>query len=161
MAIKVFISHHSSDSIEAKRVRDHLLSRHSIQSYLDVIDPLVGRPGEELADYLRGVMASCTNLLAVVSPATKASQWVPWEIGVATERDMPLASYLSNILAVPEFLQAWPRLSSMSDVDQYAASARASEGTVLRKRADRLTEQASLRAGRATFYQDIRRRLNQ
>lgn len=161
MPIKVFISHHSSDSAEAKRIRDHLLSRHAIDSYLDVIDPFIGRPGEELAEYLRGVMAKCSNLLAVVSPATKSSQWVPWEIGVAAEREMPLASYLSQVSIIPEFLQAWPRLHSLSDVDQYAAASRASEGTVLRKRADRLTEEAALRAGRTTFYEDIRKRLGQ
>lgn len=161
MAVRVFISHHSSDSAEAKRIRDHLLSRHAIDSYLDVIDPFIGRPGEELAEYLRGVMAKCSNLLAVVSISTKASQWVPWEIGVASERQMPLASYLSGVSIIPEFLQAWPRLRSLADVDQYAAASRASAGTVLQKRADRLTEEAALKAGRATFYEDIRRRLNQ
>jgi hypothetical protein len=161
MAIKVFISHHSSDSTDAQRIRDHLRSRHSIESYLDLIDPFVGRPGEELAQYQRGVMATCTNLMAVVSPSTKASQWVPWEIGVASEREMPLASYLSSVMIVPEFLRAWPRLHSMADVDRYASASRASEGTVLRKRADRMEESAALRAGSTTFYQDLRKSLNQ
>jgi len=161
MTIKVFISHHSSDSAEAKRICDHLLTKHGIASYLDVIDPFVGRPGEELAKYLRGVMAQCTNLMALVSPTTKGSQWVPWEIGVASEREMPLASYLSGISTIPEFLRAWPRLQSLADVDKYAAASRSSEGMVLRKRADRLDETAALRAGGATFYQDLRKSLNQ
>jgi hypothetical protein len=161
MAIKVFISHHSSDSTEAKRIRDRLLSQHQIQSYLDVIDPLVGRPGEELTEYLRGVMAGCTNLMAVVSPATKSSQWVPWEIGVASEREMPLASYLNGVAVIPEFLRAWPRLDGLADVDKYAIASRASEGTVLQKRAASLNEAAALRAGSASFYQSLRRSLNQ
>lgn len=159
--IKVFLSHHSSDSAAAVQISNHLRNKHGIDSYLDVIDNQIGRNGEELADYLRAKMGGCTNLMALVSAATKSSQWVPWEIGVASERDMPLATFLNGIAVVPEFLLAWPRLQTLQDVDDYAAASRTSESTVLRKRASRIDETASLKAGRADFYSDIRKRLNQ
>src|SRR5205085_6894135 len=123
-----------------------LRSQHGIASYLDVIDDQIAGNGEDLVAYLKDRMSTCSNLIAVVSPTTKLSQWVPWEIGVASERDMPLAAYLSGISDVPEFLKRWPRLSSIAHVDAYAAAMKVGESTVLRKRASRIEETASLRA---------------
>src|SRR5690606_17196219 len=109
-AMKVFISHKREDASAAQRIASHLRSYHSIDSYLDVIDPYVDARVEFLADHIRTEMGRCTQLLAVVSRATAASQWVPWEIGVATEKDFPLATYSVEGLAPPEFLRKWPYL---------------------------------------------------
>lgn len=111
--IKVFLSHQSSDSATAAHIAQRLRIHHSIDSYLDVIDPFMGRRGEDLAAHIQAEMSKCTQLLAVVSEATKNSQWVPWEIGVATEKSYPLATYLADYAAAPEFLRKWP-LSSRS-----------------------------------------------
>lgn len=159
--MKVFISHHSSDAAVASRISDRLRNVHLIDTYLDVIDPMIGRRGEELAEYLRRVMAGCTNLMAVVSPSTKSSQWVPWEIGVASEREMPLAAYTSDVYTVPEFLAAWPRLVSLIDVDSYAQAAKQADQTVIRKRGLNVSLSESLRAGRTEFYSSLRAKLRQ
>lgn len=160
MAIKVFLSHQRADSAKASEIAQRLLHRHSIPSYLDVIDPYLGRPGEELAQHIRAEMAKCTQLLAVVSAATRESQWVPWEIGVATEKDFPLASFANYTQAVPEFLRAWPYLRSLEDVDKYAEASKRGNTVYIQKRAT-LSESAAFRSGSQTFFSDLRGRLGQ
>jgi hypothetical protein len=96
MAIKVFISHQRVDALQAKAIADRLRDRHQIASYLDVMDPVIDKTGEDLTQYVRAQLGTCTQLLAVVSPATKESWWVPWEIGVASEKDYILATYGGN-----------------------------------------------------------------
>ena len=158
--MKVFISHHSSDSAIAAKISARLLSQHRVLSYLDVVDPHIGRNGEDLADHIRSQMGSCDHLIAVVSFNTRASQWVPWEIGVATEKEFPLATYSEMISDMPEFLVAWPRLRSMTDLDTYVAASQAGQRTYTAKRS-MFTETAAHRAGTRAFYTEIRRRLGQ
>lgn len=116
--VKIFISHQQQDSQSALTVKVYLKQRHSIDCYLDVIDPFIKR-GEEIAEHVRGELAKCTHLLAIVSDATKGSWWVPWEIGVATEKDYPLATYGTNV-SLPEYLLKWPYLKTFADLDRYA-----------------------------------------
>lgn len=116
--IKIFISHQKQDSAIAAQVKNHLKDQHSIECYLDVVDPNLIK-GEEIADYVRKELGKCSLLLAIVSEATKNSWWVPWEIGVATEKDYPLASFGTNVV-LPEFLIKWPYLKSLADLDKYA-----------------------------------------
>ena len=158
--MKVFISHQQADTSVAAAIAHRLKVRHQIDSYLDAIDPYISRPGEDIADYIRGVMNGCTQLLAVVSPSTKASQWVPWEIGVATEKDFPLATFGSNVLVIPEFLEKWPFLSSMEDLDEYGKASREARQSFTQKRA-RLTETAALHDSTREFYRNLRSRLGQ
>jgi hypothetical protein len=118
--MKVFISHQRADTAAAEHVARRLYSHHGISSYLDVIDPYVNGSAESLADHIRTEMGKCTQLLAVVSHATLASQWVPWEVGVATEKNFPLATYTGTYTPPPEFLKKWPYLRSDTDLDAYA-----------------------------------------
>lgn len=119
--MKVFISHQKADSAKAAEIANRLRYYHSIDSYLDVIDPKIGtQEGPELAEHVRNQMDLCDSLLAVVSHDTAKSQWVPWEIGIATEKDFPLATYADTPLPLPEFLQKWPYIKSMSELDKYA-----------------------------------------
>lgn len=105
-------------------------------------------------------MGKCTQLLAVVSYATKESQWVPWEIGVATEKDFPLASFADYTSAVPEFLRSWPYLRTMEDVDKYAEASKRGNHVYIQKRAT-ISESAAFRSGSQTFFSDLRTRLGQ
>ncbi len=157
--MKVFISHKSVDAALATRVRDRLMTVHQIQSYLDVVDPALEKKGEDLAAYIRDRMGSCTQLLAVVSAATQTSQWVPWEIGVATEKDFPLATY-SDGTRPPEFLARWPYMTNFSQLDIYAEVSKASNSIY---ESNRVTATSSAARGQAvkTFYSSIRSRLGQ
>lgn len=92
-------------------------------SYLDELDDRLLR-GPQLADHLRSRMASCSHLIAVVSAATANSWWVPWEIGVASERIMPLASFTSTPTLLPEYLRSWPYMSRIKQIGDYVDEAK-------------------------------------
>ena len=158
--IKVFLSHQSTDAATAAGVARRLKTLHDIDLYLDVIDPYVGRPGEDLAAHIRGEMGKCTQLLAVVSDATKASQWVPWEIGVATEKDFPLATFTAALATPPEFLRKWPYLRSDADLDQYALASKAARRVLINKRAT-LNEGTARATSTRDFYTTLRAGLGQ
>lgn len=119
--MKIFISHQKADAVKAAQIAQHLRTRHSIESYLDVVDPKIDmHEGPELADHVRAQMDNCDSLLAVVSYETSKSQWVPWEIGIATEKEFPLATFADTYLPLPEFLQKWPYIRSIDELDKYA-----------------------------------------
>lgn len=158
--MKVFISHKREDASAAQRVASYLRSYHSIDSYLDVIDPYVDARVELLADHIRTEMGKCTQLLAVVSRATADSKWVPWEIGVATEKDFPLATYSVEGAAPPEFLRKWPYLRSINDLDAYARASKSAQQTYTLKRG-LLVEAAARSESTRDFYSTLRKALGQ
>jgi hypothetical protein len=159
--MKVFISHKREDANRARQVANRLKQNHSIDSYLDVIDPLIGtHDGPALAEHVQKQMDSCDSLLAVVSAATANSQWVPWEIGIATEKRFPLATYADTIMPLPEFLQKWPYLKSDSDLDKYAKAVNQMAGrsrtTVLAKGYGMESINESLRSTTYDFYRNLK-----
>jgi len=158
--MKIFISHQKADSEVAKAVEARLRINHRIDSYVDVIDTNLARSGESLGDYSRREMGNCTQLIAVVSGNTKNSWWVPWEIGIATEKDFPLATFLGDNTPPPEYLQKWPYLRSLSDVDQYAKASTAADNT-FRVRKSTLTEESARRESTSDFFRTLRASLGQ
>lgn len=126
MAQKVFLSHKQEDSERATLIAARLRMG-GLDVYLDVIDVQLAKSGPDLADYIRMRLDECSQLLAVLSPITRASWWVPWEIGVATEKERFLASFVSDGATVPEFLEKWPYLQSMSDLDKYIAESKSAQ----------------------------------
>ena len=51
--------------------------------------------GEELTKHIRKRLL-CTDILVIMSNNTKESWWVPFEIGMADQKDFPIISYLIN-----------------------------------------------------------------
>lgn len=162
MKSKIFISHKKEDSTTALGVANHLRINHGIETYLDVVDTALYKNGYELADHLKAEMGKCNQLIAVISYATKDSWWVPWEIGVASEKDFPLATYANRAVDVPEYLKKWPYLTSDRDLDEYARQSAAitRQRTVSRSTAGLVLENFSERETK-TFYQELRRSLGQ
>ena len=158
--IKVFISHQAADAALALDVATKLRIRHGIASYLDVIDPYIGKPGEDLALHIQVEMGKCTQLLAVISPSTRASQWVPWEIGVATEKEFPLATFSGGQVPPPEFLRKWPYLTTDADIDRYARASLQAEASFAQKRTT-LTEGVARVRSTREFYFNLRSSLGQ
>jgi hypothetical protein len=158
--MKVFISHQKADSEIAGAVAARLHQTHQIDCYVDIIDSNLLKSGESLGEYLRREMGKCTQLIAVVSTNTRLSSWVPWEIGIATEKDFPLATYFGDNTPPPEFLQKWPYLRSLSDVDQYAKASKSADST-FRLRKSTLTEDSARRASTTDFFRTLRAGLGQ
>jgi hypothetical protein len=126
MTVRVFVSHKREDGEQAVAVADYLRAN-GLAVYLDVIDTQLAKSGPDLADYIREQLERCTQLLAVISARTQASWWVPWEIGVATEKERFLASYVSGPATIPEFLIKWPYLRTRGDLDTYIVESRKAE----------------------------------
>lgn len=158
--IKVFLSHQSADAAAALAIKQRLWNNHRIDSYLDVIDPYIGGRGEDLATHIQNEMGKCTQLLAVISTATSGSQWVPWEIGVATEKDFPLATYAAGSAFPPEFLRKWPYLRSERDLDLYANVSKTAERSFTTKRAT-LSESVARIRSTGEFFRELRSGLGQ
>ncbi|MBW9090814.1 toll/interleukin-1 receptor domain-containing protein [Rhizobium wenxiniae] len=159
--IKVFLSHQRADSMVASRIADRLKRYHSIESYLDVIDPYVKANGEDLAAHIRKEMTNCTQLLAVISDSTIASQWVPWEIGVATEKNYPLATYSQGYARPPEFLQKWPYLRSDADIDEYAKASKRAASTYQVRKSASFSDASAQVSSTAEFFKSLRAGLGQ
>ncbi len=148
--IKVFLSHQQADTSIAAMIAQRLRSYHQIDVYLDVIDSNMWRGGLDLADYIREQLEQCTQLLAVISERTKASQWVPWEIGVATEKERPLASFVERPAIVPEFLAKWPYLQTVDDIDKYAQTSKRARATF-----DSLSRTITASTARRTAFREF------
>ena len=157
--MKIFLSHKQQDQSLALHVQQRLETKHQIACYLDVIDLALERKGEDLAAYLRAQMAHCTHLIAVVSPATKQSSWVPWEVGVATERDMPLATYSDGTRPL-EFLEKWPYMMTMLQLDAYAVATKNAE-QIFENRSRTATASVARSEATKQFYVRVRAALNQ
>jgi len=82
---KEFISHKAEDAEKAQRISLYL-QRQGIAFYLDLLDDGLFGGGEILTNHLRSKLNECTHLLAIITNNTKFSWWVPFEIGLATER---------------------------------------------------------------------------
>lgn len=159
--MNVFVSHKSSDSGKALEVANVLKDAgHTV--YLDIIDDGRLRNGRELSDYLRECLTKCDSLIAVISNATQASWWVPWEIGVATEKDYPLSSFVTDGTSPPEYLRKWPVLKSLSDVAQFAQLVKSVE---TRARSLRLSQNKSStdskRIAASEFHAQLKSKLGQ
>lgn len=158
--MKIFISHQRADSALALRISNRLRDVHRIASYLDVIDPEATDKGDTLADLIRARLGTCTQLLAVVSEATRASWWVPWEIGVASEKEYPLATFSGGGVKPPEYLQKWPYLRTDAELDLYATASKA-RSTEFAAMETYLNESVARERSTKQFYRTLRASLGQ
>ena len=116
--MKIFISHKKEDEATALKVVN-TLTLAGVETYLDVLDNITADDGEKLTKHIRGKLHECTDVIVILSSNTKKSWWVPFEIGMATETDMPIANYLISQESLPDYLEYWPRLKSQEDVKTY------------------------------------------
>lgn len=116
--LKIFISHKKEDELTAMIVQQTLKNA-GADAYLDVLDKTIEDDGEKLTKHIREKLRECSDVIVILSSNTKKSWWVPFEIGMATEKDMPIANYLTSYERLPEFLEYWPRLKNQQDVLKY------------------------------------------
>jgi hypothetical protein len=119
---KVFISHKREDSNQAEKLAS-ILRLNNVEFYLDVLDPHLLSNADELTRHLRGKLNECTHLIALLSFATRFSWWVPFEIGLATEKEYPISSYITSAVLsdIPDYLRKWPVLLNEADLNKYVS----------------------------------------
>lgn len=118
--MKVFISHKQEDELYAMQIK-HAFDRLYVESYLDVLDDTIHDGGQALTDHIKSQLNTCTDIIVVMSENTKYSWWVPFEIGMSAQVDMPTASFLTSSVKLPDYLEYWPRLKTISDVATYVS----------------------------------------
>lgn len=116
--MKVFISHKQQDAFSANQIANELKAL-NVDCYLDLLDPTMEKNGRELTEHIRNNLNQCTDIIVVMSDVTKHSQWVPFEIGMAAQKDMPTATFLMKDVSLPDFLEYWPRLKTPKDIRKY------------------------------------------
>jgi len=156
--MRIFVSHKQEDAAPATRVAARL-RQNGAEVYLDVLDTTQTR-GEDLGEYLRRRLSECSHLIAVVSESTKTSWWVPWEIGVATERRYPLATFAAGYCELPEYLRKWPYLRSDEDIDTFVRVSKATERAEAPASVYK-TAEAARASYSARFFGDLRAALRQ
>lgn len=90
-----------------------------MECYLDLLDNSITESGKVLTDHIRANLNDCTDIIVVMSNVTRFSQWVPFEVGMAVQKDMPTAAFLKEDVSLPDFLQYWPRLKKYTDIKKY------------------------------------------
>ena len=114
----VFVSYRRVDEARARSIH-RKLGEFGIDTYIDVLDPLLTDP-EEALDKIVPQIIRCTHLLAVVGSETLSSPWVPFEIGVATNAEKRITSFQHSSISLPEFLRIWPVLTQESELALFA-----------------------------------------
>ena len=101
--IKIFISHKQEDSYTANKIANELKAM-NIPYYLDVLDFSTTGSGKELTDHIKQNLNDCTDIIVVMSEHTRYSQWVPFEVGMSAQNDMPTATFLQEMYHFRIFL---------------------------------------------------------
>jgi hypothetical protein len=117
--VPVFISHRTVDDVLARHVYDRLSRVHQIVCYLDDLDRQTQTTA--ITSLIVSRIRECTNLLALMTPNTKGSWWVPFEVGVAREAPRIITSF-TNLPQhdLPEYLTEWPVLRGDGAIDKFA-----------------------------------------
>lgn len=154
--IKIFISHKQEDSYAANQIANELKAL-NVGYYLDVLDFSISANGKALTDHIKRNLNDCTDIIVVMSESTKYSQWVPFEVGMSAQNDMPTATYLQANVTLPDFLTYWPRLKQANDIRKYIAA----RNDVAREYSSKyLYETAEIRRSQtARFYDVLKQRL--
>lgn len=154
--IKIFISHKNEDSLVANSIANELKVM-NIPYYLDVLDFKVTRSGKELTDHIKKNLNDCTDIIVVMSESTKYSQWVPFEVGMSAQNDMPTATFLQGNVKLPDFLEYWPRLKQPSDIKKYVSVRKEIQREYLTKYIHESVE--TRKAQTARFYDKLKQQL--
>lgn len=155
----VFISYQHRDYRDAKTA-DEWLRRHDVPTYFDVFDRTL-LDQTEVTEKLLRALRHCTHLMAVVSETTRLSWWVPFEIGVATEREQRIAVFSWEIprpIDLPDYLRTWPVLKQLPDFAKFAREYH-EDASILKSRSP-LYERLGA-AGAKRFHEALKRSLGQ
>ena len=121
----VFISHKKEDEQAAIDIGKFLMEVVGVNIYLDILDEDLQTATQTENDRLivnsikEGLDCS-THLLCLISDKTRLSWWVPYEIGIADNKNISIASLkLKCVNDIPSFLKIHP---AFYNVDEFVRS---------------------------------------
>lgn len=158
--MKVFISHKDADSLQALLLK-RAFEDEGVSAYLDVLDSSINGGGKTLTEHIKNQLNQCTDIIVLMTEATKHSWWVPFEIGMSAQIDMPTASYLKENIVLPSFLSYWPRLKTINDVSTYVSVRKKTERILNEQYSNFELSSVSNRRKIETpiFYENLKREL--
>lgn len=158
--MKVFISHKDADSLQALLLK-RAFEDEGVSAYLDVLDSSINGGGKTLTEHIKNQLNQCTDNIVLMTEATKHSWWVPFEIGMSAQIDMPTASYLKENVVLPSFLSYWPRLKTINDVSTYVSVRKKTERILNEQYSNFELSSVSNRRKIETpiFYENLKREL--
>lgn len=156
--MKIFISHKKEDGEIARSIYSKL-NKLYIDSYLDLLDDSITGDGKELTDHIKLHLRQCTDIIVVLSQKTKLSWWVPFEVGMSAQVEMPTACFLSENINLPSYLSYWPRLKNDHDISQYVSVRKSYADDLARFNVSNLYEYRADQVGQkdtAAFYRELK-----
>jgi hypothetical protein len=126
---RLFVSHRRSDEARARDVAV-LAQAAGFQVWLDVLDPVFQgllQPGQdylptprEIAIFIEIALLNCTHVIAVITPDTRGSMWVPYEYGRVKDsspHSLRAASWIDHrVTDAPEYLELGVRTATDADI---------------------------------------------
>lgn len=76
----------------------------NVSYYLDILDFTITGSGKALTYHIKQSLNDCTDIIVVMSEATRYSQWISFEVRMAAQNDMPTATFLQENVSLPDFL---------------------------------------------------------
>ena len=114
----VFVSHTTNDDSLAEEVAECIRS-FELTAWVDSDFMAPKDDGPRMASKIKRVIGRSFCLLAVVTSATSKSWWVPFEIGVASDKNRFLSTYGDPSVTLPSFLAAWPRVRNHTELHSW------------------------------------------
>jgi hypothetical protein len=132
----LFVSHRQADAAPATRIA-YVACQEGFDYWLDVLDPtLSGVPGTAVgttpeqaaaatAAIVEMALLNSSHVLAIITPNTKGSQWVPYEYGrvkstqVTTLQAACWVDRVAGVSPLPEYLYLGPVLKSETEIKQW------------------------------------------
>jgi hypothetical protein len=152
----VFVSYFRPDEYIARQVNQYLRDS-GVVTYLDVLDSAIATDG--VTPRILSNLRTSTHLVAVISGSTQSSWWVPFEIGVATDRENRIATYAVSSVQLPDYLKIWPILRSNLDLSRFVV--RYKEDRRSQTEVRKFSEAAAPIQDAATFHRMLKTDLGQ
>lgn len=157
--MKIFISHKQEDGQVAEEILQSLKLL-EVDAYLDILEGTIMLDSERLTEHIKKRLNGCTDILVVLSEKTKQSWWVPFEIGMASQKDMPIVNYLNTGVQLPEYLSYWPRLKDSVDIKKYVEAIKDRQQEILlEKGMYDIHKYASYESKTKKFYNNLKSKL--
>ena len=118
----VFISHKKEDQKIAIMLGEFIESKFQYDIYLDIFDCELQEAvsinnDKKIVDSIKAGVDLSDILLCVISDETRLSWWVPYEIGLADNKGLTIASIKTKeVNDIPSFLKTQESLASISDL---------------------------------------------
>lgn len=120
----VFVSHTTDDDELVEDVARCVRS-YGLTAWVDSDHLAPDDDGPSMGERIKDVIGRSYCLLAVVTGATSRSWWVPFEIGIASDKNRFLSTYGSPRVDLPSFLEVWPRVENHGELHDWCVQVKA------------------------------------